>query len=104
MARPGGAVMYQEPEMIYRTAQRGTMTDDVPPIRIRVDSDVRKSLGLWGTVGEFVGFALLEWLASPVLGIALLVVSYCLEAIWVISDLCRQGANALNRKTRKAQE
>ena len=96
--------MYQEPEMIYRTAQRQTMTDDVPPISRCVDSDRRSSVGWLGAIGEIAGTALLEWLASPVLGIAVLVVSYCLEAIWVISDLCRQGANALNRKTRKAQE
>ena len=97
-------MMYQEPEMIYKTARRGTTTDFAPPMRRRVDSDVRKSLGLWGAVGEIVDFTLLECLASPVLGIAVLVVSFCLDVFGVIFDLCRQGANALNRKTRKAQE
>ena len=99
--------MYQEPEFIYRTAQRQTMTSYAPQMSRRVDSDKRTPLGWWDAVGDLVGFALLEWLASPVIGIAVLavlVVSFYLEAIWVISDLCTQGANALNRKTRKVQE
>ena len=95
--------MYQEPETVYRTAQRETMTDDAPPMVRCVDSDVGKSLGLWGMAGEFVAFALLEWLASPVLGIAVLIVSYSLYVFGIISDLCVQGVRALNRKTRKSQ-
>ena len=96
--------MYQEPETVYRTTQRQTMTSYAPPLCSRVDSDVRMSLGLWGTVGEFIAFALLELLASPVLGIAVLVVACTLYVIGIISDLCAQCANVLNRKTRKAQE
>ena len=99
-----GAGMYQEPEIIYRTAQRQTMTSYAPPMSGRVDSDRRTPLGWWSTAGDLVGFTLLELLASPVLGIAVLVVAYSLDLFRIISDLCCQGANALNRKTRKAQE
>lgn len=104
MARLEEAMMYQEPEMVYRSAQRQTMTSYAPPLYRRVDSDRRTPLGWWSTVGDLVGFTLLELLASPVLGIAVLVVAYSLDLFRVISDLCCQGANALNRKTRKAQE
>ncbi len=83
--------MYQEPEIIYRTAQRQTMTSYAPPMSSRVDSDRRTPLGWWSAVGDFVSFTLLKFLASPVLGIARLVVSFCLYAFGVISDLCRQG-------------
>ncbi len=96
--------MYQEPEMIYRTTQHQTMTSYAQPLSSRVDSDVEKSLGLWGAVGEFVGIALMEWLASPVIGIAFLLVSFCLVAFEVLSDLCRSGVNTLDRRTRKAQK
>lgn len=96
--------MYQEPETVYRSAQRQTMTSYAPPLCSRVDSDVRESLGLWGTVGDLVGFALLEFLASPVLGIAVLIVSYCLFAFEALSGLCRSGVNTLDRRTRKAQK
>ncbi|MYC97585.1 MAG: hypothetical protein F4X14_21750 [Caldilineaceae bacterium SB0661_bin_32] len=104
MARLEEAMMYQEPETVYRTAQRQTMTNYAPPLCRRVDSDRRTPLGWWSTVGDLVGFTLLELLASPVLGIAVLVVAYSLDLFRIISDLCCQGANALNRKTRKAQE
>ena len=97
-------MMHQEPEMIYRTAQRETTTSYAPPLHRRVDSDRRTSLGWWGAVGDLVGFALLELLASPVLGIAVLVVAFCLEAFALMSDLCRRGANAVDRKTRKAKK
>ena len=96
--------MYQEPEFIYKTTHRQTMTSYAPPLCSRVDSDIRMSLGLWSTVGDFVGFALIEFLASPVLGIAVLVVAYSLYVFGIISDLCAQCANVLNRKARKAQE
>ena len=96
--------MYQEPEMIYRTTQHQTMTSYAPPLSSRVDSDVGKSLGLWGAVGEFVGIALVEWLASPVMGIAVLLVSFCLVAFEVLSDLCRSGVNTLDRRKGKAQK
>ena len=96
--------MYQEPETVYRSAQRQTMTSYAPPLCRRVDSDVRKSLGLWGTVGDFVGFALLEYLASPVIGIAILAVSFFLFAFEALSGLCRSGVNTLDRRTRKARE
>ena len=104
MARPEGTKMNQEPEMIYRTAQRQTMTCHAPPLCGRVDSDRRTPLRWWGAVGDFVGFTLLELLASPVLGTAVLVVSYSLVIFGLISDLCKQGADTLNRKTRKAQD
>ncbi len=94
-------MMYQEPEMIYRTGQRETMTSYASPLCRRVDSDRRTPLGWWGAVGDLVGFTLLEWLASPVLGIAVLVVAFCLEAFGMLSDLCRRGANARDRKTHK---
>ena len=97
-------MMHYEPEMIYRTAQRETMTSYAPPMRRRVDSEMRTSVGWWGAVGDLVSFALLEYLASPVLGIAVLVVSFCLDAFAAMSGLCRHGANALDRKTRKTQK
>ena len=103
MARPGGAEMHHEPEMSYRRAQRQTVTSDVPPLHGRVDSDRRTPLGWWGAVGDFVGFALLELLASPVVGITVLVVAFCLEAFAVMSELCRRGANALDGKKHKTQ-
>ncbi|MCY3710679.1 MAG: hypothetical protein OXG26_17445 [Caldilineaceae bacterium] len=90
--------------MVYRSAQRQTMTNYAPPLCRRVDSDRRTTLGWWSTAGDLVGFTLLEFLASPVLGIAVLAVAYSLDLFRIISDLCCQGANALNRKTRKAQE
>ena len=97
-------MMHQEPEMIYRKAQRETMTSYAPPMHRRVDSDKRTSLGWWGAINELAGFALLEYLASPVVGIAVLVVSYGLAIFEAMSDLCRHGANALGRKTRKTQK
>ena len=96
--------MHQEPEMIHKTTRRETTTSNAPPVRRRVDSNKRTSLGWWGAAGDFVGFALLECLASPVLGIAVLVVAFCLEAFALMSDLCRRGANAVDRKTRKAKK
>ena len=80
------------------------MTSCAPPLCSRVDSERRTPLGWWSTVGDLVGFTLLELLASPVLGIAVLVVAYSLDLFRAISDLCCQGANALNGKTRKARE
>lgn len=96
--------MYQEPETVYRTTQRHTMTSYAPPLCSRVDSERRTPVGWWSAVGDLVGFTLLEFLASPVLGIAVLVVAYSLALFRIISDLCCQGANALNRKTCKARE
>ena len=96
--------MIHDPHMNFGKADRETMTSYAPPLRRRVDSDRRTSLGWWGAVGDLVGFALLEYLASPVLGIAVLVVSFCLDAFAAMSGLCRHGANALDRKTRKTQK
>ena len=93
--------MYQAPEMIFRTAHRQTMTSYAPPLLRRVDSDRRTSPGFWGTVGELACFTLLEWLASPVLGIAVLVVAFCIAAFGLLSNLCRRGANARDQKTHK---
>ena len=103
MARPGKDMMDQEPEKIFRTAHRQTMTSYAPPMHRRVDSDRRTPVGWWGAVGDLVGFTLLEWLASPVLGIAVLVVAFCLEAFGLLSNLGRRGADALDRKARKTQ-
>ena len=97
-------MMHQEPEMIFKTPQRQTMTSYAPPLRRRVDSDRRTSLGWWGAVGDLVGFTLLECLASPVLGIAVLVVSFCLDVFAAMSGLFRRGANALDGKKRKTQK
>ncbi len=97
-------MMYQEPEMIYRTAERETMTGYASPLCRRVDSDRRTPVGWWGAVGDLVGYTLLEFLASPVLGIAVLVVAFCIEVFGMLSDLCRRGANALDRKTHKTQK
>ena len=92
MDRLGGAVMYQEPEMIYRTAQRQTMTSYAPPLcSRRVDSERRTPLKWWGAVGEVAGTALLELLTSPVIGIAILVVSFFLFTFEALSDFCRSG-------------
>ena len=96
--------MYQEPEMVYRTARRQTMTSYVPPISRCVDSDRRTSLGWLGAISEVAGSVLIEFLASPVTGIAVLVLSFCLFAFEALSDLCRSGVNTLDRRTRKAQE
>ena len=93
--------MYQEPEMIFKTARRQMMTSYVPPLRRRVDAERRTPPGWWGAVGELVGFTLLEWLASPVLGLAVWVVAFCLEALGLLSKVCRRGANARDRKTQK---
>ena len=90
--------------MNFGKADRQTMTSCAPPMRRRVDSDGRTSLGWWGAISELAGFALLEYLASPVVGIAVLVVSYGLAIFEAMSDLCRHGANALGRKTRKTQK
>lgn len=87
MARPGEGAMYQEPEMIFRTAQRQTMTSYAPPMHRRVDSDVGASLGSWGDVGQISGFTLLEWLISPVAGIVVLIVSYGLYIMGSVSSL-----------------
>ena len=97
-------MMYQEPEMIFKTPQRQTMTSYAPPMHRRVDSDRRTSLGWWGAAGDLVGFTLLEFLASPVLGIAVLVVSFCLVVSEAMSGLFRRGANALDGKKRKTQK
>ena len=97
-------MMHHEPEMIYKTARRETMTSYAPPMSRRVDSDRRTSLGWWGAVGDLVGFTLLEFLASPVLGIAVLVVSFCLDVFAAMSGLFRRGANALDGKKRKTQK
>ena len=96
--------MNHEPEMIYRTARRQMMTSYVPPLRRRIDSDKRTSLGWWGAISELAGFALLEYLASPVVGIAVLVVSFCLDVFAAMSGLFRRGANALDGKKRKTQK
>ena len=96
--------MYQEPEMIFKTPQRQTMTSYAPPMHRRVDSDRRTSLGWWGAISELAGFTLLEFLASPVLGIAVLVVSFCLVFSEAMSGLFRRGANALDGKKRKTQK
>ena len=101
MARPGDEMMYQEPEMIYRTAQREPTTSYASPLVRRVDSNRRTPVGWWGAVGDLVSFTLLEFLASPVLGIAVLVVAFCLEAFGLLSDLCRRGTNAPDKKTHK---
>ena len=93
--------MYQEPEMTYRTARREPTTSYAPPLVGRVNSDRRTPVGWWGAVGDLVGFTLLEWLASPVLGIAVLVVACCIKVFGMLSDLCRRGANARDRKTDK---
>ena len=94
-------MMYQEPEMSYRTPQRQTMTSYASPLVRRVDSNRRPPVGWWGAVGDLVSFTLLEFLASPVLGIAVLVVAFCLEAFGLLSDLCRRGTNAPDKKTHK---
>ena len=96
--------MYQEPEMIYRTAQRQTMTTCAPLMSRRADSDRRTSLGWLGAISEITGSVLLEFLASPVIGIAVLVVSFFLFVFEALSDFCRSGVNTLDRRTRKAQE
>jgi len=103
MARLEEAMMYQEPETVYRTAQRQTMTSYAPPLFRRVDSDRRTPLGWLGAISEVAGFALLECLASPVVAIAALVVSF-LIAIEALSDLCRSWVNILDGRTRKAQK
>ena len=96
-------MMYQEPEMIFKTPQRQTMTSYAPPMHRRVDSDRRTSLGWWGAVGDLAGFTLLEFLACPVLGIAVLVVSFCLVVSEVMSDLFNYAIGALGSKARKTK-
>ena len=93
--------MYQEPEMTYRTARREPTTSYAPPLVRRVDSNRRTSPGWWGAVGDLVGFTLVEWLASPVSGIAVLVVAFCIAAFGLLSNLCRRGTNAPDKKTHK---
>ena len=96
-------MMYQEPEMIFKTPRRETMTSYAPPMHRRVDSDKRTSLGWWGAVGDLAGFTLLEFLASPVLGIAVLVVSFCIVVSEVMSDLFNYAIGALGSKARKTK-
>ena len=96
-------MMHQEPEMIYRRAQRQTMTSYAPPMHRRVDSDRRTSLGWWGAISELAGFTLLEFLASPVLGIAVLVVSFCLVFSEAMSDLFNYAIDALGSKAHKTK-
>ena len=95
--------MYQEPEMIYKTARRETMTSYAPPMSRRVDSNRQTSLGWWGAVGDLAGFTLLEFLASPVLGIAVLAVSFCLVVSEVMSDLFNYAIDAVGSKARKTK-
>ena len=99
MARLGDGMMYQEPEMIYRT-QRQTMTSYAPPLLRRGDSDMGVSLGFLGAVGEIVGFTLLEFLISPVAGIVVLVVTFGLYAIGAASSLFSCVKNAWGSKAR----
>jgi hypothetical protein len=80
--------MYQEPEMIYRTAHRQSMTSYTPPLHRRGDSEMDVSLGPWAAAGEVVGLALLEFMLNPVAGIVVLVVSYGLYIIGAASRLC----------------
>ena len=96
-------MMHQEPEMIYRTAQRETTTSYAPPLHRRVDSDRRTPLGWWGAVGDLAGFTLLEFLASPVLGIAVLAVSFCLVVSEVMSDLFNYAIDAVGSNGRKTK-
>ena len=89
--------------MNFGKADRQTMTSYAPPMHRRVDSDMGTSLGWWGAVGDLVGFTLLEFLASPVLGIAVLVVSFCLVATEAMSDLFNYALDALGSKARKTK-
>ena len=94
--------MHQEPEMIYGKRQRETMTSYAPPMRRRVDSDKRSSLGWWGVIGDLVGFTLME-LISPVAGLAVFIVTFCVAALGVGCDLIGYGMRALNRMTRNTK-
>ena len=96
-------MMHHEPEMIHKTTRRETMTSYAPPMHRRVDSDKRTSLGWWGAVGDLAGFTLLEFLASPVLGIAVLAVSFCLVVSEVMSDLFNYAIDAVGSKARKTK-
>ncbi len=96
--------MAHDPHMNFKKADRQTMTSYAPPMRRRGRSDKQTPSGWWGAVSELVGFALLECLASPVLGIAVLVVSFCLDVFAAMSGLFRRGANALDGKKRKTQK
>lgn len=80
--------MYQKPEMIFRTAQRQTVTNYGPPLHRRGDSVMDVSLGFWPAVGELVGLTQLEFMLNPVAGIVVLVVSFGLYIIRAASGLC----------------
>jgi hypothetical protein len=89
--------------MNFGKADRQTITSYTPPMHRRVDSDRRTSLGWWGAVGDLAGFTLLEFLASPVLGIAVLVVSFCLVALEAMSDFFSYAIDALGSKAHKTK-
>ena len=96
-------MMNHEPETVFRTARRQMMTNYPPPLRRRVDSDWRTSIGWWGAVGEFVGFTLIECLTSPVAGLAVIFLSPLLAFIRAASDLFSQTVDALGNKARKSK-
>ena len=79
------------------------MTSYAPPMHRRVDSDRRTSLGWWGAISELAGFTLMECLMSPVVGIAVLVVSFCLVALEAMSDLFNYAIDALGSKAHKTK-
>ena len=98
--------MHQEPHMLYRKAQRQTMTSYAPPMRqmrSRDHSDKQTSFRWWELFGEIAGTTLLEYLASPVAGIVALVVLSCLAVFGAAFDLFSYGVSALTRKVRKTQ-
>ena len=95
--------MVHDPHMNFGRIDRQTMKSYAPPMRRHVDSDMRASLGWWGAVGDLVGFTLLEFLASPVLGIAVLVVSFCLVALEAMSDFFSYAIDALGSKAHKTK-
>ena len=78
------------------------MTSYAAPMRRRVDSDKRSSLGWWGVVADLVGFTLME-LVSPVAGLAVFVVTFCAAAFGVACDLAGYGMSALNGTARKTK-
>ena len=95
--------MVHDPHMNFGKADRQTMTSYAPPMHRRVDSDMGTSLGWWGAISDLAGFTLLEFLASPVLGIAVLAVSFCLVVSEVMSDLFNYAIDAVGSKARKTK-
>ena len=98
--------MSQEPHMPYKKAHRQTMTSYLPPMRQmrrRDYADKQTSLGWWELLLEFAGYTLMDYLASPVAGVAALVVSFCLAVFGAVFDLFSYGVSALTRKVRKTQ-